>query len=484
VESTQTAFERLREAGSGDYGNYRLAGLAGRPYTGETLDSTAVVMDLDYALNNPKPNPRQLLSDLRSSAHEALGGKPDVWHFHNHSLGKNKAIPEVVATLAEEGEAMLLHLHDFAEDGRPENYREIRESIGDLHKLYPHSPRVRYAVLNGRDYRHLKAAGLPADRLHLLSNPVEVDDCAPAASGEAGRHPELENLLGERRLFLYPVRALRRKNFGELCLWATLADPEQTVFANTLGPTNPRYEKRWRRWKELAEQLDLPVHFGLGSDLADVPFPSLIAAAEGLVSVSVGEGFGLAFLEPWLFGKPLFGRNLPGITEDFAEAGVELASLYERLEVPVAWVGEDRLRKRIAEALESDYETYREPLPEDAAQQAFASFVRGDQVDFGRLDEPLQENVLEKLAKEPQAREYLQSRVGLIGEELPGDELIQKNREVIAREYSIEAYGKRLAKIYRELDEASPGRPDFLEPRAVLQQFLSPEQLNLLRSSA
>ena len=38
-------------------------------------------------------------------------------------------------------------------------------------------------------------------------------------------------------LFLYPVRAVRRKNLGELALWASIA-PKGHFFASSLGPTN------------------------------------------------------------------------------------------------------------------------------------------------------------------------------------------------------------------------------------------------------
>lgn len=43
-------------------------------------------------------------------------------HWHNHSLGKNTAAPGVIRSLAHEGWRILLQVHDFAEDNRPENY--------------------------------------------------------------------------------------------------------------------------------------------------------------------------------------------------------------------------------------------------------------------------------------------------------------------------------------------------------------------------
>ncbi|MFO7905697.1 MAG: hypothetical protein R6U98_23775, partial [Pirellulaceae bacterium] len=166
------------------------------------------------------PDSRTLLERMRTTAREALGGEPELWHIHNHSLGKNSAMPGVVAELAEAGEAVLLQMHDFAEDGRPENYRLNQE---------------RPECANRRDYEIFQQAGLDATRLHLLANPVEADH----PKVKIDRAPILDK-LGAERLFLYPVRAVRRKNFGEMLLWAALAE-EGDVFATTLGPTNKNY---------------------------------------------------------------------------------------------------------------------------------------------------------------------------------------------------------------------------------------------------
>ena len=60
-----------------------------------------------------------------------------------------------------------------------------------------------------------------------------------------------------------------------------------------------------------------------------------------LVTTSIAEGFGLAFLEPWISGSSVVGRNLPDITEDFS---VELDHLYDRFDVPVDRVDLRELR--------------------------------------------------------------------------------------------------------------------------------------------
>ncbi|MBN2330177.1 MAG: hypothetical protein JXR73_23765, partial [Candidatus Omnitrophica bacterium] len=106
----------------------------------------------------------------------------DVCHIHNHSLGKNPVFTEITHQLAMKGQRLLLQIHDFAEDGRPRNYNFLRRHLESNHPgafrriLYPQASHVHYAVLNARDRRMLEQAGVPADRLHDLPNPVWLED--------------------------------------------------------------------------------------------------------------------------------------------------------------------------------------------------------------------------------------------------------------------------------------------------------------------
>ena len=129
---------------------------------------------------SPDAGVDELLQAMRHAAREALGGVPDVWHFHNHSLGKNPRLPEIVARLAEEGARLLLHIHDLAEDGRPENAR----FLCDRQQLYPHGPNVHYAFLNPRDRERFIAAGLVPERAHLLPNPVAIKRLPASSSAQ------------------------------------------------------------------------------------------------------------------------------------------------------------------------------------------------------------------------------------------------------------------------------------------------------------
>lgn len=418
------------------------------------------------------PEPRELVERMRETARRALGGDPDIWHIHNHSLGKNDAMPGVVAWLAKCSEFLLLQMHDFAEDGRPENYRLNQKRSSDAQDLYPDIGSVHYAVLNARDYDILQQTGLNASRLLILPNPVEVQEMT--ASHDRASIPET---LQAEKLFLYPVRAVRRKNFGEMLLLSALAGAGE-VFATTLGPTNQNYVAAYKRWQAFAEKHSLPVHFGIGEKY-DWSFESIVQSAHAILSTSIAEGFGLAFLEPWLFGKAIVGRDLPAITADFKTHGIRLDGLYNSLPIPADWVDLEELRAAIAEGLTQTYAAYERPLPDDAVTRALDAIrPTPEQIDFGGLNEALQESVIKRVVTDPNAAREL---TGL--SVLPDESTVNHNASVIETSYSLRQYADKLTKIYEDLhtSDNSPAT-QYINPAKVLDGFLQPERFRLLRT--
>ena len=90
----------------------------------------AVVPALAYEERRPAVGPSQLAAELEATALKCLGGLPDLWHVHNHCLGKNLALPGALLELAQRGRRLLLQPHDFAEDGRPGLYARLLGEIG------------------------------------------------------------------------------------------------------------------------------------------------------------------------------------------------------------------------------------------------------------------------------------------------------------------------------------------------------------------
>jgi hypothetical protein len=269
-----------------------------------------VVPGLDYT-KGKECDTESLWQEVKRAV--AALGERVTWHIHNPMLGCHTAWTSVVGRLASEGESMVLHLHDFAEDGRAENMAALR----DVSQLYPMGQRIRYVVLTRRDARALQCAGLPEAWCRVVANPLA--DVTPIAA------------TGGKPFVLYPTRGIDRKNIGELCLLAALAPPG-VRFATTLHPGESRKQQEYAWWQHWARELHLPVEFGVadeqGGDLA-----MWMERATHVVSTSRQEGFGMAFVECVARQRPMLGRAIAHVDEDLRDLyGVEHRYLYDRLE--------------------------------------------------------------------------------------------------------------------------------------------------------
>ena len=442
--------------------------LTGRKYPGDKIKNVQIVEGLDYSSPANSISPSVLKERLETAAKVGLGGKPDIWHIHNHSLGKNASLTKAVALLAEDANPMLLHPHDFAEDGRPSNFSALKDTYSSA---YPSSSTVHYATLNHRDHTFLKKIfSAKASTVHLLANAISI----PSSTREVNTlpHPELPD-----HLFLYPVRAVRRKNLGELALIAASYPDKQ--FANSLGPTNPQFLPIFERWEQFSNNINLPVTFALG-EKTTVSFPEMVQHAEGILTTSIAEGFGLGFLEPWMSEKFLCGRNIPEITQDFSNLGINLNHLYHRLNINLEHLHDKgALKSKIQTVLEHFFLEYGQEMPNNATETAYRSIVQNDQVDFGRLDEALQEEIILSISKSTQAREEIRSQVRL---EKIDPKIIPTNKESICENFAQKSYTTKLKLIYEEILHSKQDRLEYAHGEHLLDSFLSPARLNLLRT--
>ena len=431
------------------------------------------VPELAYQTGSHRVALDVLEDSLREQALSALGQGPDVWHIHNHHLAKNTTLTRLVAKLAEDGERLLLHIHDFPEDGRAGNYDVLRTDLGSEEQLrrylYPVAPTVYYGLLNRRDVGAMIAAGVPEDRIRLLPNPI----VGAKATREVTPLPEIE----ADRLFLYPTRAIRRKNLGEFLLWAAMANSGDK-FACTLAPDNPTARPMYDRWVQFADELKLPVEFELGNRTS-ASFEDLVAGSDGLLTTSVAEGFGLAYLEPWLFNRRLVGRNLPLITSDFVEAGVDLDGLYDLLAIPLEWLDTVSLKRELSVALTRVYQQYGVPLDPDLVEATWFGMTREGQIDFGRLPEGFQETVIRRVMLNPGAVDTIQP--SRLVQNIDATQ-IERNRTTIAEQFGVDGYYDRLNEIYQQLARATFSKPQWVDPDRVLKQFLNPAFFTFLRT--
>ena len=440
------------------------------------------------------PNADALAADCQQAL-DSLGFEPaqTVLHVHNHSLGKNLSLPGALTGLAQAGYSLLLHIHDFAEDFRPENYRLLGESLapGDIEELprllYPQMPQIHYAVLNQRDYQLLCQAGIATTNLHFLPNPVP--DLSGLPDREQGR-AELFRRFGvneRQRYVLYPVRGIRRKNVGEVLLWSVLSGAQST-FSLSLPAENPRALPIYEMWKAQAASRCLPILFETGVQ-GGLDFGHNLAAADAILTTSLAEGFGMVFLESWLAGRPLIGRDLPEITADFSANGIELGALQPRLLVPLSSVGKSVFARSLASEYACVRAAYQQPAMGSAElQRGVDRKVHDGWIDFGDLNEEMQCRVLDASADTRQreqigqANPWLEESLVVTAER--STDRIAANAAAIRTFLGTEISGQRLLKIYRQV-LASPRaeKPQPPEhPQAILSGFLNLDRFRLLRT--
>ncbi len=458
------------------------------------------LLDYDQVHGRTGPGAEQALYQQIVQVLRRHGCRPDqtLLHVHNHSLGKNVALPAVLVRLAEDGYRMLLQIHDFAEDFRPANYRALldwqrgRASRGrtGLGWLYPQAEHLHYAVLNSRDRQVLLRAGVPADRLHLLPNPVVAAGPLPPATEAKAR---LENQFGipmGDRYLLYPVRAIRRKNLGEAVLCSLLAEASVWIGV-TLAPLNPAEKGQYERWKQWTAQHHVRCVWETG-EAGGLSLAQNLAAADALLTTSITEGFGMVFLESWLVGRPLVGRNLPEITEDFERLGLRLPGMWGRLAVPLDWLGEQELRQRLLERYQQVLADYQCPIPPNWAD-ALEEKLADRAVDFGDLDETFQQKVLEKLLFPnptlPTPRDRLLEKNPslewvVLARQEEQEELLQQNARVVKEHFSLHRRGQQLWALYQQVLQArqTSSVDELAHPERISESFLDLRRFRLLHA--
>jgi glycosyltransferase involved in cell wall biosynthesis len=467
----ENALESLQEKYGSDL---QVVLLSGRPVDKSIPWPNQCIDDLDYSRSDSEINPEDLYKKILEAAKTSLGSIPDIWHIHNHSLGKNKGMADLVRLLAKNGNRILLQIHDFAEDGRPANYRLIQKSISSAEILYPYSEAIHYAVLNNRDYVFMQNAGIPHNKLHLLPNPVPSPKSSKTDWSEDLFAPHLQ----KRKRVLYPVRVVRRKNIGELLLLSIL-DEQERLFLNTLPPTNDSLLPQYNKWKSFIKEYKLSVELGAAEQFSGT-FDQIVASSEGIISTSVAEGFGLGFLEPWMLGKAVTGRDLPEITQDFKDQGVQFEGLYNQIKIPLNWIRKDRFRKEWEEALRKAYQSYAREISTKSIDNAFAEITMNDCIDFSALNETMQEEAMIQLMQIP-----LDERKHHILDFSPiqfHSELIDKNQNIISQSYSLQKYGEKLSSIYQTLLNSKASSIQFADHEQVLNNFMDPKRFLLLRT--
>ncbi|MAI73852.1 MAG: hypothetical protein CMM01_23540 [Rhodopirellula sp.] len=417
-----------------------------------------VLLVADLALRQ-----QQMLRELKQQfVDHGVSIDQALLHWHNHSLGKNTAVPGVIQSLASEGWRILLQVHDFAEDNRPENYGRLVSAMKAVSKrqvdqyLYPQHDGIHYATLTRADSAALAQIGVSRDCLHCLPNSVAVPH-GERLSKEDARERVLKvlQLPGEARWTLYPVRGIRRKNIGELLLLARWGG-DNRYMGLTLKPTTPMEQRSYDRWKQVAAEVSNRTIFDAGES-SDLTLLQNISAADYVVSTSVAEGFGMAFLEPWLLGKGVIARRLSTVADDFENCGVDLRSFYDSIPIPgdKSWINECQ-----RETLDAQMQAWRH-LPEAFHPAICMSLSESvETLDFAKLTPRRQIQVLQRMENdrgfELAAKEFSKTLVTRLNQDFE-NALLVSNSESVTENYGSTRIGEALIQLYQQL-----GKTQFL----------------------
>ena len=425
------------------------------PETSFSTDYTHIA-ELAYSSTYKKSfDPDDVAESIVNAIHSKFNGPCDILHVHNPIIAKNIGYLKILKTLQKRGVNLLLQVHDFAEEGRPDLYF-AEDYVADSH----------YAVINSRDYDILIKAGLTNEGLHCLPNTVS-------------QYPANRSPVTVEPLVLYPVRAIRRKNIGETLLLSLFFRPDESL-AITRPPDSPPDFISYDGWKKFLSNLNLRVEFEKGGP-EDI-FENLARTAKYHITTSVVEGFGFSYLEPWLYDNIIWGRKLKGICRDFEKNGICLDHLYTKLSIPVEWLGYSNLYEQWRTCIQKICAIVKYPIDEKLIKESFAHSTADGMIDFGQLDEFFQKQIILRIIKHKRDSNKLKELNPFLarpGEVVDVKELIRNNRRQILNNYNHTLYRQKLLRIYRAVSRKNVKQK--IDKRVLFDSFLNLNDFSLLK---
>lgn len=467
------------------------------------------ISELNYN-TKPAKNKKQFLKEADELKERTLKNipiekcskeNPFVLHAHGLPLGKNPRLSAAIRMLAEECFMqkkplwILNQIHDFAENSRPEMLQTLQNCTGKFDAkfaskiMYPNTPNVFYATINSRDSENLLMMGIDPGRIFYLPNSVDIKFYAtPPITKRKKYKKQLMEKINEyankndfffdenRKIILSPLKLMRRKNNIEslllLMVFNYLDDKFQLLI--TLEAHSGKDVEYANKFKEFIKENRLPVVVGLGQELVsnfegrqfengkivEFNLVDIFAVSEAILTTSILEGFGFSFIEGWLTGKAIIGRKLPYVCKDFEKIGLKLKHMYKKIWVPMDWI--KNCKKRLVQIYLENVDTLiknqgmkifsRKMIERKIAELKCRRIGKYICIDFKELDLYMQFEAIENIfSEEKNIKEFLKinpiirSIFNLV--EKKPKQLIEHNKKVIKKKYSLKAKANHLKKI-------------------------------------
>jgi len=221
--------------------------------------------------------------------------------------------------------------HDYYDDLIPflSNFANVRDPI-------PKSSNVTQLGLTSSMQNKLENF---LDEAEVLRNSVVCEDFYKKNDGKDSALKELFEKKGivkpGEKIIAYPVRIDQRKNIEEaLFITKILNEFHSGNYRLIVTATRDKdYDKPEdnvyeRRMEKFAKEFEIPCSLGKAYKYIDgkeFNVGNLYHISELAISTSVKEGFGYAYVEPWISGTPLIFRRVWEVYEDFIERGMNFS---------------------------------------------------------------------------------------------------------------------------------------------------------------
>ena len=418
------------------------------------------VPELDY-LSRSNSHNKEIKASIDRTLEKYRGY---IYWIHNYHIGKNPVFTKAVTEFAakEHDEKFFFHIHDFPECSRYTNYKYLKDFAEEP---YPSGSNIKYAVLNSRDFDFMKKAGIDKASLFLLPNPViqnknkickiQQDEKKKIKESFYIKTKKIFDFDPEKPVFLYPVRAIRRKNIIEAALIALLSNEGANLIQ-----TLPGISEQETAYSDYISDLYNKGYIkglcgtGLKNSPAEADLQQIIGITDLVVSSSVMEGFGYIFTDTVAWGKPILSRYLE-TSEDFMPMfSGESSYFYKAFKIPLS----SDIKTELENSIKYWFSAPDSEIPGIINRDSYIRSITSERtVDFSYLPYKMQGEYLVKTSESSQ----LKSEIKNIN-----STLFQKTADLLSSEpdikcrniseyYGAEVFAENFIKILRSYEKCS-----------------------------
>ncbi len=265
---------------------------------------------------------------------------------HNILRGINPAVSGGFRDFAEKSNKIIEYRnHDFVLR-YPDNYKKMLEEVNSFTDWFPKSPKIIQTTLTTSTRGDMEI--FFRGDIELMRNSVIYEDLC---FKDNGKDEKLKELLFEKGIFeektkhlIYAVRADERKNIEE-ALYLTSLLSYTTGKKHKLIVTasrekdfqNPEDNIYQKEIEKFANTFKIPCSIGevyRYVNNKEFNIGNLYRAGDVAISTAFKEGFGYAFVEPWVAfaneaskGKYVLGRRIREVCEDFEQNGMKFQGI-------------------------------------------------------------------------------------------------------------------------------------------------------------